>query len=231
MSSDTVLLVCDIQERFAPVIHGWTHLLSSSKFLLEITALLGVQVLITEQYPKGLGNTVLEVKEAAMKSVKPPIFGEKMDFSCFGCPVVKDVLMSTTQTVILIGLEAHVCVLQTCLDMFAQCPHVRVLLPVDAVSSSRPFERAVALKRLATLPNVALTTCESVAFELTGSASHPHFKVVSALVKSRNAALYAPVQAVTGSHGEGVHVGQASAGHDATRAERPPIQPVLCTLE
>lgn len=171
--ASSVLLVCDIQERFRDIIHQFPSVVRTSKFLVDGCTALNVPIVATEQYPKALGVTVKELNPSAF-----PCFA-KMDFSMC-TPEVEAHVGSGKQDYIICGLETQVCVLQTALDLLEQGKTVHVV--VDAVSSSRALDRAVALQRLQSAGAV-LTTAESVLFQLMRSAKHPNFKVVSNLAK------------------------------------------------
>jgi nicotinamidase-related amidase len=175
--ANTVLLVCDIQERFRDVIWKFDSVIRTSKLLVDGCGAIGVPIVCTEQYPKALGKTVQE-----LTAVEYPKF-PKMDFSMATPEVlahIKSLGGADKQHYIIVGLETHVCVLQTTLDLLAQGKNVHVA--VDAVSSSRSTDRAVALKRMENA-GAYLTTAESVLFMLMGSANYANFKPVSNLVK------------------------------------------------
>ncbi|KAH9252208.1 hypothetical protein BASA81_009800 [Batrachochytrium salamandrivorans] len=168
----SVLLVCDVQERFRDVIHQFPAVVRASKFLVDGCLALQVPVVATEQYPKALGATVAELGQPF------PRFA-KMTFSMV-VPELEAAVGAGKQDYILCGIEAQVCVLQTALDLLERGKTVHVV--VDAVSSSRALDRAVALQRLQAA-GALLTSAESVLFQLLGSAQHPAFKQVSALAK------------------------------------------------
>jgi len=174
--ANTVLLICDIQERFRGVIWKFDSLIRTSKLLVDGCSAIGVPIICTEQNPKALGKTVAELNAA-----KFPTFS-KMDFSMATPQVMQHVatLGAEKTNFIIVGMETHVCVLQTTLDLIAQGKTVHIA--VDAVSSSRPTDRAVALKRLENA-GAFMTTAESTLFLLMGSANFANFKTVSNLVK------------------------------------------------
>lgn len=175
--SNTVLLICDIQERFRGVIWKFDSVVKTSKFLVDGCNAMGVPIVCTEQYPKALGKTVSE-----LTAVEFPKFA-KMDFSMATPEVmahIKALPGPEKQHFVLVGIEGHVCVLQTALDLIAQGKNVH--LAVDAVSSSRQTDRAVALKRMENA-GAFLTTAESALFMLMGSANYQNFKTVSNLAK------------------------------------------------
>jgi nicotinamidase-related amidase len=172
--ANTVLLVCDIQERFRDVIWKFDSVLRTSKLLIDGCKEIGVPIIATEQYPKALGRTCSELTAG---NDFPKI--EKMNFSMC-TPEVMSKIGRDKENFIIVGLETHVCVLQTTLDLIAQGKNVHVA--VDAVSSSRPTDRAVALKRMENA-GAFLTTAESALFMMMGSANFGNFKKVSGLVK------------------------------------------------
>jgi isochorismate hydrolase len=175
--ANTVLLICDIQERFREVIWKFDSVLKTSKLLVDGCAAMNIPIVATEQYPKALGKTCNELTAANF-----PKF-TKMDFSMSTPEVLAHINSLGGQPkehFIIVGLETHVCVLQTTLDLLAQGKSVHVA--VDAVSSSRPTDRAVALKRMEKAGAI-MTTAESSLFMLMGSANYANFKTISGLVK------------------------------------------------
>ena len=143
---------------------------------------LNIPIVVTEQYPKGLGHTVPELGPNAFPNLS--VF-TKSQFSMVVPDVLdhiqslnKEALVPDSWTYLLCGIEAHVCVLQTALDLRDR--GLRVQLLTDAVSSRHPFERFAAFDRLSQ-SGVSLTTVESAAFQLMGDATHPAFKNVQSL--------------------------------------------------
>lgn len=139
---------------------------------------LNVPVLVTEQYPKALGATVSEIKDV-LKPAAPVI--AKTRFSMITAEV-QTFLEShkAIKQVMLVGIEAHVCVLQTTLDLLEQGYEVHLV--VDAVSSQKLLDRGVGLQR-AVQSGAFLTSQEMVMFQLAGDAKHPGFKEISGLAK------------------------------------------------
>ncbi len=169
------LLIIDLQERLLPVMQNANHCVLRCVRLVQGAQLLGIPVSATEQYPKGLGSTVSE-----LKTLLGPCH-EKLRFSS------ADVLDWATQVqpdvrdqVVLAGIEAHVCVQQTALDLVAR--GFRVFVVADAVSSRSLIDQQVAFNRMVAC-GVTITTLEAVLFEWCETASDPLFKQVSALVK------------------------------------------------
>ncbi len=145
--------------------------------LLEGFRILQIPLVITEQYPKGLGPTL---EPLSLLLEKEPVI-EKISFSCCGEPGVRDKLNSLKRpTIIICGIEAHVCVLQTVVDLVEQ--GYRAVVVEDCISSRKPEDKRVAVERMRS-EGAVITTCESVLFELTGVAGTDEFKAISRLVK------------------------------------------------
>jgi nicotinamidase-related amidase len=171
------LLVVDVQERLLPAIDGSDRLLGNAHRLVRAAQILGIPSLATEQYPKGLGPTVELMADLILD--RPA----KTTFHCLGAPGIAEKLAELgVKHVTLAGIEAHVCVAQTALELLGL--GYRVQVPVDAVSSRFAIDREVALRRLE-CAGVVISTTEAVLFEWLGDARHPRFKEISALVKER----------------------------------------------
>jgi nicotinamidase-related amidase len=146
-------------------------------FLIDVARTLNQPIQATEQYPKGLGSTVPELARHL------PRRPEKTAFSCCAIPdVVGTFQREGRPRVLLCGIETHVCVLHTALDLIAE--GFRVYVAADAVASRGPYDHQIALERMRQA-GVILTTAEGAAFELVGGAGHPGFKAVSNLVQER----------------------------------------------
>ena len=171
------LLVVDLQDRLLPAIEGRDRLLANAVRLVRGARILGITVLATEQYPKGLGATVESL--AALIPDRPA----KMTFHALGAPgIVENLANLGARHVTLAGVEAHVCVAQTALELLTLGYAVQV--PVDAVGSRFAVDRDISVRRLERAGAVISTT-EAVLFEWLGGADHPGFKAISALVKER----------------------------------------------
>lgn len=176
-ASQSLLLIIDIQERLLPVVQEPGRVVRNSALLLEAAGRLQIPVLLTEQYPKGLGATVAEVKAAASQA---PV-REKMHFSAFGDPAINaEIAALSRDQVVIAGIEAHVCVLQTALDLAAAGRNVYVV--ADAISSRREENAELARRRLAAA-GVHLVSTEMCLFEWLGTAAHAEFKALSRLIK------------------------------------------------
>ena len=177
------LLIIDVQERLIPAMQEPDAVAGACAFLGQVAGLCRVPTLITEQYPKGLGHTVLSVLEACTK----PTLVEKTVFSAPQERKVLDRLRrkradQRREQIVLCGVEAHVCVLQSALDLVSS--GFEVFVVADAVSSRHIGSRDVALSRLAHAGVVPVTS-EMVAFEWVGDAKSKTFKPISALVRDR----------------------------------------------
>jgi nicotinamidase-related amidase len=180
-AADTGLLVIDVQEKLMPFIPSAGPLVRNIAFLLDGAKLLGLPVQATEQYPKGLGPTLPEL--ASRLPERP----DKVAFSCCAIPsVVEGFHRAARPKVVLAGIETHVCVLQTALDLLNH--DFRVYIPVDAVASRSAVDHDLALRRLEKAGAI-LTTSETCVFEWVGGAGHPQFKAVSRLVQDRMKAI------------------------------------------
>jgi nicotinamidase-related amidase len=176
-AADTGLLVIDVQEKLMAKIPADGSLIRNIAFLIDGARLLGMPVQATEQYPKGLGGTVAELAR------RLPERPDKLAFSCCAVPdVVQGFHKAARSKVVLAGIETHVCVQQTALDLLAQ--DFRVYIPVDAVASRYPVDYDYALRRLEKAGAI-LTTAESCVFEWIGGANHPAFKDISRLIQDR----------------------------------------------
>jgi nicotinamidase-related amidase len=176
-AADTGLLVIDVQEKLLPLIPDAGPLVRNIAFLVDAARLLDMTVQATEQYPRGLGTTVADL--ASRLPARP----DKVAFSCCAIPeVVQTFHREARPKVVLAGLETHVCVLNTALDLLAL--DFRVYLAVDAVSARYRIDHDVALRRLERAGAI-LTTSEGCVFEWLGGSAHPRFKEVSRLVQER----------------------------------------------
>ena len=187
------MLVCDVQQRFTEIIFGFQELVKCSSYLVKVANALDLPVVCTEQYPKAFKQTVPELSSLINQKEKNKIF-EKTMFSMATPEVMSHLSSMGIESCVLCGLETHVCVLQTTLDLLDQGLHVHIAC--DAVSSQRPFDRSVALKRLAGAGAV-LSTSEAVVFQLLKDSKHPHFKSVAPFVRENaEDAKSSPLQAL-----------------------------------
>ena len=172
---DTGLLVVDVQERLIDLILGHQCLVWNVGRLVRGAQLLQVAVSATEQYPRGLGSTVSELAH-----LLGPI-PDKLTFSCGGCPELFEQWTERGIYKILVaGIESHICVQQTVLDLLANGFHV--YLAVDAVGSRRQVDHDVALRRM-DASGAILTSTEAALFEWCQVAGTDEFKQISGLVR------------------------------------------------
>ena len=169
----SIAIVVDYQEKLVPVMHDTEKLLHNSCILLEGLKTLGVPMVITQQYTKGLGMTVEQITEAA--GTKEYI--DKLSFTAFDC--VKG-LLEDKKFVIVCGIETHICVLQTVIDLKA-AGYIPVLV-ADCVSSRKEGDKEIALER-AKAEGAIVTTYESLLFELLKVAGTDTSKVIQRLIR------------------------------------------------
>ncbi len=173
----SVLIVIDVQERLAPAMHGLQAFLRNTEILMRAAARLAVPVIITEQYPKGLGRTVESISALAA----PDAVVEKITFSAVDSDDFRQRLdVADRPEPVICGIEAHVCVLQTALGLRDRGR--RVWLVRDATASRRPDSVAAAMERAARFGMQPVTT-EMVVFEWLRQAGTPEFRELSALIK------------------------------------------------
>jgi nicotinamidase-related amidase len=176
-AADTGLLVIDMQEKLVPFIFDREPLVRNIAFLIDAARLVGVPVQATEQYPKGLGATVDELAQ------RLPDRPDKVAFSSCVVPAITENLRRAGRVkVVLAGIETHVCVQHTALDLLAQ--DFRVYIPVDAVGSRYRLDHDYALRRMERAGAI-LTTAETCLFEWLGGSNHPQFKQASKMVQER----------------------------------------------
>jgi nicotinamidase-related amidase len=171
-------VIIDVQSRLATVMpaDAMQAVVKNCSILAQTAGMLGVAMIVTEQYPKGLGHTVPELS-ALMPNIHPV---EKTTFSCLAESRFTRQLTRDHSQVILSGMEAHICVVQTALDLVAAGKQVFVV--EDAVISRNPANKANALARMRDAGCV-ITNTESVVFEWLGAAEGEVFKAVSKLIR------------------------------------------------
>jgi len=171
----SLLLLVDMQERLVPAMADAVDVTQRCGALLRAAYELGVPILASEQYPKGLGATLPGLAELATRRM------EKLEFSAYANPAIRGELKRAGQSqLVLAGVEAHVCVLQTGLELVDA--GYQVFVVADAVASRRPESREVALHRIARA-GATLITVEMALFEWLRSASAPEFRSISKLIR------------------------------------------------
>jgi nicotinamidase-related amidase len=177
LKDHTVGLVIDIQERLFPHIFEHQQMALNTVTLVKGLQHLGIPVMITQQYTKGLGESIQPVRE--LFSATPHI--EKVAFSCCDdVNFVAELARIGRKNVVIAGIESHVCVLQTCTDLLMS--GYQPVIVEDCVSSRRPGDKKVAIDRMRS-SGAVITTSESILFELLRYSGTPEFKEISKLVK------------------------------------------------
>ena len=168
----TVFLLCDIQERFRPLTWRGETIIRTANYMTSVAKAMDIPIVVTQQYTKVFGETVPDVfaDQDHLKSCKK---FEKKNFSMCTDEVKSHLSKLNKKSVVLFGIEAHVCVQQTCLDLLEEGTDVHLI--VDGVSSQQPYDREIALQRMSQA-GAFLTTAQSAAFMLMQSAEHANFK-------------------------------------------------------
>ncbi len=173
---NTAFVIIDVQERLMPVIDAEDVVLENANRLIEGSQILGVPLLVTEQYPKGLGHTSAEVNLPEGQEVV-----EKACFSCVGSDEFNQKLNAlNVENLVIAGVEAHICVLKTALDALGAGYKVHVV--ADAVSSRKQYSKDIALERMRQSGAFVVTT-EMILFQLMDAAGSDEFKQISKLIK------------------------------------------------
>jgi len=179
--SAAVLVLIDLQERLAAVMGRRAAVVETAVLLAGVARELAMPVIVTRQYPEGLGDLVPELSSAALEG--DPV--DKLSFCCTKEPAFGERLADTRRSqVVLAGIETHICVAQTALALRGSGHDVFVV--ADATCSRRDEDHAVALDRMRAA-GVTVTTAESVIYEALGRAGTPEFAAVLTLVKGRAA--------------------------------------------
>lgn len=180
LKEDTLCIAIDYQEKLIPVIHDYSTVVSNTKKLLEGLKICDVPVMVTQQYTKGLGETVAELKEV-LDMPNSITAHEKTSFSAYGEEEIgKLIEQSGKKNIIVCGVESHICVLQTIIDL--QNKGYQTILPIDCVGSRTEINKQGAILR-AQQEGALITTYEALLFELVQGAGTDSFRAVSKLVK------------------------------------------------
>ncbi len=175
-ADDTVLLVVDVQQKLIGLLPDHERIVWNIRRLLDGAKILGVPTIGTEQYPQGLGPTVNDLSER----LDGPLHS-KVAFSCCGCDEFAAALIELDRPrVLVVGIEAHVCVQQTVLDLLSN--RYRVYVAADAIGSRSLVDCDIAMRRMET-SGAIITTTEAALFEWCQAAGTPRFKLISQLVR------------------------------------------------
>jgi hypothetical protein len=177
-SENLTFCLIDVQEKLMPAIHHHQALLKNLITLCTGLSTLKVQIVITEQYPKGLGPTIHALKEC----ISNYQLVEKITFSAYSTPEFRNAIGNNNHQKLLLyaGIEAHVCVLQSVVD--SKNDGWRVGIVADAIQSRTPFNCSMAIERMKQA-NVEIYSTEMILFALLRSADHPQFKAIHKLIK------------------------------------------------
>jgi nicotinamidase-related amidase len=174
----SALVVIDVQEGYRRALHGWDGVVAASALLVQGAAVLGVPLLVTEQYPRGLGHTAEEIAGRFPRDLRVL---EKMTMSCCGAADFVARLAATGRKQVLVaGIETHACINQTVHDLLALGYQVHVAR--DATSSRRPGDVAPAWDKMRAA-GMLPTSSEQALLELIRSAEAPEFKALQRLLK------------------------------------------------
>lgn len=172
-----MLLVVDIQDAFMDHISKIETVIERSRVMITAAKLLELPMVVTEQYPQGLGRT----NQAVQKVLGDVDYLDKVTFSCLQDEAIKTAVTEThRQQVIIIGIETHVCISQTAHDLLAL--GLQPYVAADAVASRRKIDHKMALRRMRQA-DIIITTTEAAIFELMLSSKHKAFREISNLVK------------------------------------------------
>jgi len=171
-ANNSALLVVDVQERLLPAIDDWQRVLDNVIWLVRVARRVGVPLFASEQYPKGLGPTHPDL----LAELPAGAVAEKMHFSCVGAQCLGEFASGGRRQAVVCGMETHVCVLQTVIDLRVQGYDVFVV--ADAVGSRRESDKALALARMRD-HGIQIVSREMVAFEWLRIAGTPLFREIS----------------------------------------------------
>jgi nicotinamidase-related amidase len=175
---DSVLVVIDVQERYLPHLHEGARVVEAARRMIAGAKLVGVPILVTEQYPKGVGHTAPAVREVLPEDFRAI---EKLSMSCLGAPEFAERLARTgRRQVAVVGIEAQACVNQTVHQLLQQ--GFTVHLVVDAISSRFRRDYEIAVDRLIRAGAIA-TTVEAALLEWVRTAEAPEFQSIRALIR------------------------------------------------
>lgn len=177
-ASQSQLLIIDVQKKLIPAIPSSviSSVIKNINAMQEMALLLDIPSPITEQYPKGLGPTDTAILN---KTANNPTIIEKTSFSCCQASNFSNILKAQREQIIIVGMESHVCVLQTALELLEHGKTVFVI--EDAVCSRNKHHHQNALARMAN-QGVIISNYESLLFEWCRDSKHPHFKTITKLI-------------------------------------------------
>lgn len=173
------LLIVDMQDKLFPLVDNSREILEKSLKLIKGCKLLQIPIVISEQYPKGLGSTIEAIQKIVGHETKAL---SKTTFSCLKDPhFEKEIHSMACSQWILMGIEAHVCVLQTAISLIQAGK--QVVIAKDAIASRSFYDCSSAIEELRGM-GARVSTMETILFDLVGDSTHAAFKSLSALIKS-----------------------------------------------
>ncbi|KAJ7477087.1 isochorismatase domain-containing protein [Mycena galericulata] len=198
--SSTIFFLCDLQTKFRPVIYAYEDVVASTNKVLKIAKILGCEVVTTTQKAKALGpiDPAVNLESLGSLHVGP---WDKTQFSMLTTEVesiLKD--RPAVKSIVLMGIESHICILQTALALVVHPAKYTAYVLADAVSSANPGEVPLALAQMR-VAGVIVTTSESLAFQLIRDASTPEFKAFSNVIKEEKDTTARAVQSLLGRGG------------------------------
>lgn len=173
---DTLVLGIDLQEKLVNMLSNSDEIKSNSIKLLNAAAILNVKTILTEQYPKGLGFTIDEIKK--IKEFKTL---EKTSFSAFSTDDIKNnIIKSNRKNIVIFGIETHICVYQTVLELLENGYSIHL---VKDCCASRSFDNHSTSLEIMKQKGAAISALEIILFEFLKSSKHPNFKEIQGLIK------------------------------------------------
>lgn len=174
---NTILLVIDLQEKLMPAIYGSDKIIKNSKTLLKVFEMYGIKKIATEQYPKGLGQSVSEIKE----NLDDECIFSKTSFDAITGEVFSFLKENKITNVVITGAETHICVYQTVRRLLFE--GYKVFVVEDAVSSFNEEQKKLGLKAISDM-GASLVNTEMIMFDLASNAKDKNFKEISKMVKN-----------------------------------------------
>ncbi|KAJ7638486.1 Isochorismatase hydrolase [Roridomyces roridus] len=195
--ASTIFFICDLQTKFRDAIFGFEHVVATTNKVLKIAKILGCEVVVTTQKARALGPT----DQAVDLDSLGPLHVATLDKTLFSMliPEVEAILSDrpAVKSIVLLGIESHICILQTALALLAHPAHYKVYVLADAVSSINPAEIPLALTQMRAAGAI-VTSSESFAFAQIRDANSPVFKAFSAVIKEEKEATAKAVAALLG---------------------------------
>lgn len=175
---NAVLVVIDVQEKLFPLISGKEKVLENIQRLIQFAKIINIPVILTEQYPKGLGSTIQEIRNL----IPDVAVIEKVEFSCFGSERFREIVRElNAKLLIIVGVEAHICIMQTAIEGVEE--GFRVCVVSDATSSRNIEDKEIALERMKE-NGVIVASTEMLIYEVLKKAGTQEFRETLKLIKS-----------------------------------------------